>query len=112
MISAGQDAGALDPLGRMLITMNGFQAMGKAMRDLAARICQGRLVVLQEGGYSLPHSPFCTLGALEGLSGIHTHVADPWLYGPELEHAQTVFSEETRKALEAARQAHSHHLTG
>jgi hypothetical protein len=31
-----------------------------------------------EGGYSQMYVPYCGLAVLEEMSGIKTHVADPW----------------------------------
>jgi acetoin utilization deacetylase AcuC-like enzyme len=107
-ISAGQDASMLDPLGRMLVSMDGFRALGRHMRELADSLCEGRLLVMQEGGYSEAYTPFCTLGALEGLTGIRTPVPDPYelASASELTRAKTVFSHDTAQALDDAVAAH------
>ena len=63
LISAGQDAAAGDPLGRMSVTTEGFRQLTKRAKD------QGRpLVVALEGGYSLDHLPFCNLAIIEELA--------------------------------------------
>jgi acetoin utilization deacetylase AcuC-like enzyme len=70
LISAGQDPGAGDPLGRMSVTAEGFRGMAERTRALAAELCDGRLVATQEGGYSLDHLPLCTLAVVEGIAGL------------------------------------------
>jgi len=70
LISAGQDPEAGDPLGRMSVTAEGFRRMATFMKELAAETCDGRLVVFQEGGYSLDHLPFCTLAMVEAIAGL------------------------------------------
>ena len=70
VLSSGHDAGACDPLGRMSVTAEGFRAMTGKLADLADRICEGRLVAIQEGGYSLDHMPFCVLATIEALAGL------------------------------------------
>ncbi len=35
----------------------------------AAGHCDGRLLALQEGGYSPDHMPFCVLATIEALAG-------------------------------------------
>ncbi|RXZ42450.1 class II histone deacetylase [Crenobacter cavernae] len=77
LISAGQDANAFDPLGRMRVTRDGFATMARLVREKAERLCGGRIVVLQEGGYSLPYLPIATLGVLEGLTGWRADFEDP-----------------------------------
>ncbi|MFB6299633.1 MAG: class II histone deacetylase [Halobacteriales archaeon] len=67
VVSAGQDPGISDPLGRNTVTRPGFEAMGDAVRRYAERLAEGRLAVIQEGGYQLTHLPIATLGVFEGL---------------------------------------------
>ena len=40
--------------------------------DAADRLCDGRLVLLHEGGYSTLAVPYCGLAVLEALTG-HAH---------------------------------------
>ena len=70
LVSAGQDPAAADPLGRMSVTAAGFRGMAERARELAAELCDGRLVVTQEGGYSLDHLPICTLAVVEAIAGM------------------------------------------
>lgn len=102
-ISAGQDAGLADPLGRMLVTMDGFRALAAQMRLLADELCAGRLVGLQEGGYSAAHTPFCTLGVIEGIAGIRSGIDEPWRGSAEHAHALREFRAPQAEAVVAAR---------
>jgi acetoin utilization deacetylase AcuC-like enzyme len=78
LVSAGQDAAASDPLGRMSVTTEGFRTMTRRLRESAEALCGGRLVAIQEGGYSSDHMPFCTLAIVEELAGLEpTLTADP-----------------------------------
>ena len=70
LIGAGQDASATDPLGRMSITVPGFRALTDRAVALAAELCDGRLVAVLEGGYSLVHVPLANLAILEGFAGV------------------------------------------
>src|SRR6185437_437120 len=108
VVSAGQDASMMDPLGRMLVSMAGFRAMGRRVRALADELCGGRLLLVQEGGYSEVYTPFSTLGALEGASGLITGTADPYLDQSELARAEVVFTHDTEQAIEAAERVHIH----
>ena len=86
LISAGQDASVEDPLGRMSLTTAGYRAMTRAVRDVADKVCEGRMVVAQEGGYSQHYAPYCSAaiaeGLCDGLSGFQP-VEEP--YGPRAE---------------------------
>lgn len=77
LISAGQDPNGLDPLSRMMVMRPGFRYMASALRELAEKVCDGRLIVLQEGGYSLPYLPIATLGVMEGLLDCEVDFHDP-----------------------------------
>ncbi|MFN8112299.1 MAG: class II histone deacetylase [Solirubrobacterales bacterium] len=76
LLSAGQDPAASDPLGRMCVTTEGFRELtGRAMA-LADELCDGRLVVALEGGYSLEQLPFCNLAIAERLAGLDASFAE------------------------------------
>ena len=78
LVSAGQDAAASDPLGRMSVTTEGFRALAAGTQRIADECCGGRLVAYQEGGYNLDHLPFATLAVVEALAGLEPSFdADP-----------------------------------
>ncbi len=80
VIACGFDAGALDPLGRMLLPAAAFGEMTGSLLDAADRLCGGRLVASHEGGYSAGHVPFCGLAVIEALSGRSAGIDDPFAY--------------------------------
>jgi acetoin utilization deacetylase AcuC-like enzyme len=41
--------------------------MSRRLRDLADEVCDSRLVVALEGGYSEIYAPYCTAAVAEGL---------------------------------------------
>lgn len=53
LISAGFDSRIDDPLGQFRLTDDDFSELTRMMTDLAAEYCDGRLVSILEGGYSL-----------------------------------------------------------
>jgi len=53
MVSAGFDAHWADHLAMMRVTITGFAQMAMILKELAAELCQGRLVFTLEGGYNL-----------------------------------------------------------
>lgn len=78
IVACGYDAAAIDPLSRMLATAQTFRDMTAMTRDLANDICQGRLVLVHEGGYSEVYVPFCGHAVLEELSGSSITALDPF----------------------------------
>lgn len=53
MVSAGFDAHEMDPLGQLRMTTAGFARLTKALLDVANETCEGRVVLVTEGGYDL-----------------------------------------------------------
>jgi acetoin utilization deacetylase AcuC-like enzyme len=53
LVSAGFDAHRNDPLSATEVSVDGFRRMSRALLDMAASTCGGRLVALLEGGYDL-----------------------------------------------------------
>jgi acetoin utilization deacetylase AcuC-like enzyme len=77
VVACGYDASALDPLGQMLATADTFAQMTARMKRAAADLCDGRLVLVHEGGYSEVYVPFCGHATLQSLSGSATAAPDP-----------------------------------
>ena len=106
IISAGQDANWLDPLAEMMVTQSGFREMSELMLGLAEEICEGRLVMLQEGGYSAAYVPYCTVAVVQPLLGLDLGIIDLNAGTAEVERCETILTKETLYALEAARKWH------
>lgn len=69
LVSAGFDAHFADPLAGMQVTEHGFAAMADRVRRWSEEWCEGRLVLVLEGGYNLSAlatSVGATLDALDG----------------------------------------------
>jgi acetoin utilization deacetylase AcuC-like enzyme len=79
VVASGLDAGAMDPLGRMLCTSETYRGMAARIAAAADSLCAGRLVATHEGGYSNAYVPFCGLAVLEEFAGIRTGASDPYL---------------------------------
>ncbi|MFL4468949.1 class II histone deacetylase [Tateyamaria armeniaca] len=77
IVACGLDACAIDPLARMLATADTFRQMTLKIKGLADRICDGKLVLVHEGGYSEVYVPFCGHAAIEALSGSAITAPDP-----------------------------------
>lgn len=77
VVACGYDASAVDPLSRMLATAQTFREMTRMMIETAADLCDGRLTLVHEGGYSEAYVPFCGHAVLEELSGSRITAPDP-----------------------------------
>jgi acetoin utilization deacetylase AcuC-like enzyme len=53
LVSAGYDSHWLDPIGPMVLSTAGYTRLTQMLHDLAAEVCEGRMVMVLEGGYSL-----------------------------------------------------------
>jgi acetoin utilization deacetylase AcuC-like enzyme len=78
IVASGVDASAWDPLGRQLLHSASYRQMTQLVMGAASECCDGRLLVIHEGGYSEAYAPFCCAAILEALLGV-TVVEDPFL---------------------------------
>jgi acetoin utilization deacetylase AcuC-like enzyme len=53
LVSAGYDSHKDDPLGGLRLDEKGFAVLTQTVKSLADELCQGRLVMVLEGGYNL-----------------------------------------------------------
>ena len=77
IVACGFDAAALDPLGRMLATVETFRAMTRATMQAADALCGGRVICVHEGGYSEAYVPFCGHAVIAELAGSAIDAPDP-----------------------------------
>ena len=78
IVACGYDAALPDPLGQMLATVETFDAMTARVMALAGDVCDGRLVMAHEGGYSQVYVPFCGHAVLARMAGSRIAAADPF----------------------------------
>ncbi|MBW8763285.1 MAG: class II histone deacetylase [Microbacterium sp.] len=79
LIASGFDASIMDPLARMMVRSDGYERIAQHVLDAADELCDGRVVVVQEGGYSPYYVPFCGLKVLELMSGERTGIEDAYM---------------------------------
>lgn len=65
LISAGFDAHELDPLGQLRMTTDGFRRLTLALYAEADALCDGRVVIVTEGGYDLGAVSQCLAAIVE-----------------------------------------------
>ena len=67
-----------DPLGRMNLTSECFGVLTERILAAAGELCDGRLVLCHEGGYSSAYVPTAAWRSSSGWPGPNS-VVDPWL---------------------------------
>jgi acetoin utilization deacetylase AcuC-like enzyme len=77
IVACGVDASLFDPMARLGVTATGFAGMAERLLGVADEVAGGRLVSVQEGGYSPVYSPFCWLAFIETIGRLEVH-ADPF----------------------------------
>ena len=65
MISAGFDAHEQDPLGQLRMTTEGFGRLTRALLQVADEVCDGKVVLVTEGGYDLKALSACLESVIE-----------------------------------------------
>merc|ERR1711871_301935 len=70
LVSCGFDASYVDPLGRMMLGSKDFYNMTTNIVQKAEQLCNGRVVLAHEGGYSIDYVPYCGLYTVAALMGI------------------------------------------
>ncbi len=104
IVPCGYDAGMHDPLARMMLGPEAFRGMTQLVREAAERLCDGRLVLCQEGGYS-PHTvPFLGVAVFEALLGERTGACDT-IEATHVTIPGQVLLAHQREAIDCAREA-------
>jgi acetoin utilization deacetylase AcuC-like enzyme len=78
IVPSGFDASGVDPLGRMMVSSEGYREMTRMLVKAANELCGDKLVMIHEGGYSESYVPYCGLAVLEEMAGVKTSIEDPW----------------------------------
>jgi acetoin utilization deacetylase AcuC-like enzyme len=68
LVSAGFDAHERDPLGGMRLSVPAFAAMTMELRAVAEECCEGRMVLVVEGGYDLRAFAASIQGVVDALA--------------------------------------------
>ncbi|XLS93359.1 hypothetical protein HN51_069367 [Arachis hypogaea] len=85
VLTIGLDSSAFDPNGRQCLTIEGYRKIGKIVHDLAKQHSDGRLVIVQEGGYHVTYSAYYLHAFLESVLSLASlpPFPDPIVYYPE-----------------------------
>lgn len=90
VIASGLDSGAMDPMGRMLLSHQAFGDLTRRSIALAERFAAGRLVIAQEGGYSPLYVPFCGAEIVAALLGVPSGIDSEYFDDLDLSPDQTL----------------------
>ena len=93
VVACGQDANQFDQNGRNLLSMHGFRGLGRAARELAEELCNGRLLLCQEGGYAITYTGFCMYAVAEGILDVSDPMEDPLAYDSAIEQPEIPMAE-------------------
>ena len=77
LVSAGFDAHLRDPLGGMNVTTQGYAAMTRQIVQLANKSCEGRIVMVLEGGYDLQALSESVTAVLAEMTLVSVKKLDP-----------------------------------
>jgi len=77
LVASGFDAAGVDVLSRTLAHAGTFKAMTERLMAVADTLCDGRIAMAHEGGYSEAYVPFCGHAVLQQLSGSTCDAGDP-----------------------------------
>ena len=80
LVSYGFDAHWSDPLGHLLLSVDGYRNMISRLVDFADEHCEGRLGIFLEGGYNLDAAAACSSSIVAALLG--RSFADPMGMSP------------------------------
>jgi acetoin utilization deacetylase AcuC-like enzyme len=69
LVSSGFDAHFADDIAMQQVSVDGYGALAAMIREAADELCDGRIVVVQEGGYHLTALPWCVRRTIEVLRG-------------------------------------------
>lgn len=103
IVAASYDMGFFDPMGRMVVTSDGFRFAAEQLVKAADELCEGRIVMEHEGGYSPHATPFHALATVEALCGTTSGVEDPFTFYAQNEDQELLPHQE--EAIDKARTA-------
>jgi acetoin utilization deacetylase AcuC-like enzyme len=77
IVACGFDAAIIDPLARMQATVKTFAELTRKIKKTAEELCDGKLVLVHEGGYSEAYVPFCGHATIAAMAGSDIDAGDP-----------------------------------
>ncbi|MBE8540441.1 histone deacetylase [Geoglobus acetivorans] len=109
-VSAGQDNHFTDPITGLALTAKGYAEIMKRAVNLASELCEGRIVTVLEGGYSVEHAlPYTNLGIIAAMAGMDiSNIREPENYLSELRWRKKYYAtDRVVENVEEVRRIHS-----
>ncbi len=108
-ISAGQDNHFTDPITGLALTARGYAEMMRRAVELSKELCDGMLVAVLEGGYSVEGAlPYTNLGIIAAMAGMDIScIREPKNYLEELRWRRMNVREKVMKNIETVKRIHS-----
>jgi acetoin utilization deacetylase AcuC-like enzyme len=78
IVPSGFDGGAGDPIGRQMMTSEGFKSLTQKIKKCADEVCDGKILMTHEGGYSAATVPFFAHAVIETLADENMGIKDPF----------------------------------
>jgi acetoin utilization protein AcuC len=78
--SGGSDPHFADELTDLGLTLEGFTMIGRKVKEVAERVCQGRRVDLLGSGYNQTVLPYGWLALVAGAAGLDLDLKEPFLF--------------------------------
>lgn len=103
IVASGFDASVMDPLARQMVTQRGFKTLTAQIMAIADEVCDGKVVFVQEGGYSPYYLPVCGIGVLETLTGKDSGFGDPFGVLFSTQGVDDLFDHQRAEVAEAAK---------
>ncbi|MEM6305378.1 MAG: class II histone deacetylase, partial [Pseudomonadota bacterium] len=100
IVACGFDAAMPDPLAQMQATAETFEAMTRHVMALADRLCDGKLVLVHEGGYSEAYVPFCGHATIAALAGVDNAAPDSMKPGFDIRQPTPKFDTFLRQSID------------
>ncbi len=100
IVACGFDASMVDPLARMQATAETFAEMTNSIKATAERLCDGKLVLVHEGGYSEFYVPFCGHATIAALAGVENDAPDPMKAGFDIRQPAPKFDAFLRQSID------------
>jgi acetoin utilization deacetylase AcuC-like enzyme len=98
LVSAGYDAHWDDPLAYMQLSVGGYAAIAQSLKNLAAELCEGRIVFTLEGGYHLEALAYSILNTFAVLQGSEDwELVDPLGSSPHREQPVNALIEQIQQ---------------
>lgn len=99
IVACGFDASAFDPLARQMVSAEGFAQLTAKIKKVAGDVCGGKLVMVQEGGYSIHYVAVCGVHTIAALAGVEP-IKDPLCFVFEQQYGRLVVEDHQRRAID------------